>query len=229
MRIDWIVSVVIFLMLTTWGIAHYSLIGSSQTVSKAGAALQSAERIVDYMSADLLSIPANITAPANANDATVWAYMNWTGDGANSARVVLSRLSATSLPCNISGDTLYWKANLTTGSNYFFIENMDWDTAPNCVQPITPTSENQSMLWAAESAGIFSADKNGQVCAQINQSYQGQKSNIGVTFEFNVLIEDGSTSECGIPVPASGRDVFVFPFSGRLWEGGNVNISVRLW
>jgi hypothetical protein len=124
---------------------------------------------------------------------------------------------------------LYWKANLTAGSNHFFIENMDMNTALNCIQPITPTGENQSVLWATESAEIFSTGKNGQVCAQINQSYQEQKNEIGVTFEFNVLIEDGSTSECGIPVPTSNRDVFVFPFSGRLWEGGNVNISVRLW
>ena len=126
MRIDWIISVVIFLMFVTWSFAHYSLLGSSQTVSRSDAALTAAEKISDYMPAELLMIPANITSGADASGVTVWAYMNWTSDQKNSTAVVLNRLSGSSLNCNATGLNLYWEADLTTGDNYFFIKSIDW-------------------------------------------------------------------------------------------------------
>jgi hypothetical protein len=228
MRIDWVISVVTFLMFVMWAFSHYSLLGSSEIISRADSALLAAEKITDYMEVGLSSTPANITAPADAN-VTVWAYMNWTGDEANSTRVVTEHLSNESLQCEVDGDRLYWKANLTTGDNYFFIENIDWELAMNCDQTIAPTNDNQTELWATESSGVFSADKNGQRCAEMNQSYQSTKRTIGVAFDFNVLVESGSSMECGIPLPAPGRDVFVFPVTGSLWNGGDVNITVRLW
>ncbi|UCD03101.1 MAG: hypothetical protein JSV63_00485 [Candidatus Aenigmatarchaeota archaeon] len=230
MRIDWIISVVIFLMFVTWGFAHYSLLGSSQTVSRSDTALSAAEKISDYMSAELLITPVNITSDADANGVTVWTYMDWTAGQRNSTLVVLDRLSGTSLDCSTTDQKLYWEANLTTGDNYFFIKNIDWEVPINCNQSITIGDDNQTSMWGTESLEIFSSDKNSQICTQINQSYQTVKRTIGVTFDFNVLVEQGGLEyECGTIVPASGRDVFVFPFSGSLWEGGDVNISVRLW
>lgn len=230
MRIDWIVATVTFLMFVIWAFTNYSFISTGEMVSRSDAALQSTEKISDYMGVGFSSIPVVITASSDMNNVTVWAYMNWAGDEKNSTRIVKSHLSNQSQPCDISGDRLYWKANLTSGDNYFFIENIDWETSLNCGQAIPPTDENQSTLWVTESGSIFSDARNSMICGQMNQSYESTRKSIGVTFDFNILIETaGGSSTCGIPVPISGRDVFVFPVSGALWEGGDVNMSVRLW
>ncbi len=229
MRIDWIVAVVTFLMFVVWAFSSYSLISTGEALSRSEAALQAAEKIADYMKVSFSSIPANITAPSDANNATVWAYMNWTGDE-NSTRIVRSRLSNQSLPCGISGSRVYWKANLSAGENYFLIESADFDASLNCGQNIPGTDENQTELWASESGLVFSGSRNSQVCSEMNQTYETQKRAIGTAFDFNILIEHaGGSFTCGPPVPLSGRDVFVYPVSGKLWEGGDVNMSVRLW
>ncbi len=230
MRIDWIVAAVTFLMFVLWAFSYYSLINTGEAVSVSEAAMSAAGKISDYTRMDFSATPANITAPSDMDNVTVWAYMNWTVEEKNSTRVVTVQLSNQSLPCGISGDRLYWKANLSAGGNHFFIESAGLDTSLNCGQSIPPTDENQSTLWVTESGVIFSDERNSLICSQMNQSYHNTKKSIGITFDFNLLIEnaDGITT-CGMPVPVSGRNVFVLPVSGRLWEGGAVNMSVRLW
>jgi hypothetical protein len=230
MRIDWIIAAVIFVMFVVWAISYYSLISAGESLSRSGSALQAAGKITEYMEAGFSSVPVNITLPGAMDDVTLWAYMNWTGDGQNSTRVVRSRLSNESLPCGIDGARLYWKANVSAGENHFLIESADLEVTLNCDDTIGATDENQTTMWAAESGTIFSEGRNSQVCGQLNQTYETEKRNIGVTFDFNILIESGGSAlTCGRTVPLSGRDVFVYPVSGRLWEGGDVNISVRLW
>ncbi len=230
MRVDWVIAVVTFLMLITWAFSYYSLISAGEMVSRKEPALQAMGKISDYMKVEFSSTPANITVPSGADNITVWAYMNWTGVGMNSARVVKSRFSNSSLPCNITGDRIYWKANLTSGNNYFFVENVESDEGLNCNQEIAPVDNNQSSLWATEVQSIFSSTKISHVCGLINQSYESVRNDIGVTFDFNVLVEmQESSYTCGLPVPVSAREVFVLPVTGEMWEGGSVNLSVRLW
>ncbi len=230
MRIDWVIAAVTFIMFVVWAISYYSMINVGETISRSEAALNAADKIARYMETEIRSIPANITVPDDMNNITVWAYMNWTGDGQDSTRIFRAHLSNQSLPCDISGNRVYWKANVSAGENQFLIESVDFQTSLNCDQNIGPTDENQTTLWATESGSIFSASRNSQICSQINQTYESEKRNIGVTFDFSILIESGGSAvTCGIPVPISGTDVFVYPVSGVLWEGGDVNMSVRLW
>jgi hypothetical protein len=230
MRIDWIIAVVIFLMFATWSFSYYSLISTGEITSRAGSALQAGEKTADYMQIGFSSVPANFTSASDIDNVTMWAYMNWTGNETNSTRVIQKQLSNGSLDCMVYGDRLYWNANLTSGNNFFFIEYAGLETSLNCDQTLVQSDENQTTMWAAEKGRIFSSSRNSQVCSQINSSYAKMKSEIGITFDFNILIDSaGSVSTCGPPVPITGRDVFVFPVAGRLWEGGEINMSVRLW
>jgi hypothetical protein len=230
MRIDWIIAVVIFLMFATWSFSYYSLISAGEITSRAGSALQAGEKAAGYMKIAFSSVPVNLTSASDTDNVTMWTYMNWAGDEKNSTRVVKQRFSAAGLDCMISGDKLFWEANLTSGDNYFFLEYGDFEAPLNCDQSLVTPDDNQTTMWAAESGHMFSSYRNSQVCSQINSSYAEMKDEIGITFDFNILIDSaGSVSTCGPPVPITGRDVFVFPAAGRLWEGGEMNMSVRLW
>ena len=161
---------------------------------------------------------------------TIFAYMNWSGSDQNSTRVVLGMLSNSSLPCMISGDKVYWNASLVTGDNFFFIERADLNVTRVCNATITPADDNQVALWAAKRLGIFSKARNSNICGQMNGSYSHMKRTIGVTYDFNVVIEeDGALKTCGLKVPRAGRDVFIYPVKGVLYEGGDMDMSVMLW
>ncbi len=229
MRIDWIIAIFMFLMFSTWAFAYYGMINSGAVTEKGEYAIRAGENVVSYLSADFISNAAYLDAPSDADDAVMWAYMNWTGDTEDSTRVVLSRYSETSAPCMISGDRLYWTGDIKTGGNFFFIESLDYGMPVQCGASLAETDENQTKLWPTEIIEFFSDSKNLDLCQSINSSYQSVKDSIGLNMDFNVLVDNGTEMTCGLPVPITGRDVFAFRKSGRLWEGGTVNITVRLW
>jgi len=230
MRIDWIVAVVIFLMFAGWAFAYHSLFSAGKIVSRSESAFLAGEKIIDYMQTELSSVPASFNSSSDLDNVTLWAYMDWNGNEKNSTRIVKEHLSNESLPCVISGDKVYWNASLSTGNNFFFIEYAELNKSLNCNQNVPQSDENQTTLWAVEYKDIFSTAKNAQVCGQMNNSYALTKNEIGVTFDFNVLVEtDSAVLTCGSAVPKTGREIFVYPATGALFEGGGMNISVRLW
>jgi hypothetical protein len=230
MRIDWIVAVVIFLMFTIWAFAYHSMLNAAKIVSMSESAILAGERITDYMKVQISSMPANFSSGSEYDNVTLFTYMNWTGNIQNSTRVVKGKLSYESLPCMISGDKLYWNSSLAIGNNFFYIQYADLNTSLNCNKAIQQYDKNQTTLWAVETRDMFSSVKNSQICSRMNSSYSEMKSEIGITFDFNVLIEtEGTSMACGSKIPASFREVFGYPATGALFEGGEINISVRLW
>jgi len=230
MRIDWIVALVIFLLLASWTFSYYSLFNAGKITSRSASAFLAGEKIIDYLQVRLSSVPANFSIGGNMQNVTLWAYMNSTANEKNSTRVVLEQLSNESLPCMIAGERVYWKSNLTSGPNFFFIEYADLNTTLGCNDTLAQSDENQTTLWVVERKRIFSASKNNEICSLMNSIYEGTKSDIGTTFEFSVLLETPSSSlTCGSTIPRTGREVFVLPARGVMMEGGDVNISVRLW
>jgi hypothetical protein len=230
MRIDWVVAVVVFLMFVGWAFAYHSLFSAGKIVSRTESASLAGEKIVDHIQVRLSSIPANRSSGADLDNVTLFAYMNWTGNEKNSTRVVPEQLSNASMPCSVSGDKVYWNASLKTGDNFFFIEYGETDSSLNCNQAVPLTEDNEAELWAAEHKDIFSTVKNAGVCGQMNNSYAATKSQIGVNFDFNVLLETGSgITTCGSLIPRGGREIFIYTAKSALFEGGEINISVSLW
>lgn len=230
MRIDWIIALVVFIMFTGWAFAYYSLFSDGRIVSISESAGLAGEKIIDYMEVRLSSIPANFSLGGAPETATLYAFMNWTGNEKNSTRVVKSMLSNATLPCMISGDKIYWNASLATGDNFFILENVGMDSPMDCEETFVVVEDKQVMLWAADFRDVFSTTRNSVICSQMNNSYSLTKSTIGITFDFNILIgteADGIT--CGSPIPRTGTGVFVYPATGALFEGGEINMSVRLW
>jgi hypothetical protein len=230
MRVDWVIAVVTFVVFVGWSFSYYSLYSAGRTVPMYQAALADGEKVVDYMLVSASSTPTVFSSPGDMENVTVWAYMNWTEGEGNSTRVVTGRLSAQSLPCMISGDRLYWNDNVSSGDNYYFIEQAWLDTSLNCDAQLPQTDDNQTALWAAEGLRLFSHTRNLQLCSQLNGSYASLKAGMGAAFDFNVLIESGGARySCGPKAPRAGMEVFTFPAEGRNWEGGGVNVTVRLW
>ncbi len=237
MRIDWIVALVIFLMFTGWAFAYYTIFNSGSIMSRSESAAIAGGRVIDHLTVRASSVPASYSSGTTGDDFTLAAYMDWSGPENMSARVVTEQMSNASLPCVISspsgpGSTwiLHWNASLVQGSNHFFIEYADLDTSLNCDQSVPKSTANAASLWAAEMKDVFSTARNSDFCGSANSSYAQKKSDIGITFDFNVLIEEpGASYTCGRAVPRTGREVFVYPARGMLFEGGDVNMSVMLW
>jgi hypothetical protein len=234
MRVDWIVAIVVFLMFAGWAFAYHSMLSAGKIVSKLETASLAGEKIIDYMSLQASSVPANFSLDSGSDYVTLWAYMNWTGSEKNSTRVVLRQMSNESLPCAITGIgnvfKVYWNASVNAGDNFFFIEYSDLNTTLNCNESVPAVDDNQTTLWAVETRRVFHSARCDEICSQINGSYEKMKNAIGVTFDFNVLVGTaGSAFSCGSDVPKSGREVFIYPATGTLFEGGDINISVRLW
>jgi hypothetical protein len=230
MRVDWVIAVVTFVVFVGWSFSYYSLYSEGKTVPRFQAALVDGGRVVDYMLVGMRSMPTGFTAGDDTENVTLWAYMNWSSSEKNSTRVVTQQLSNQSLPCMISGDKLYWNDNVSSGENFYFIEQAPVDIALNCDAQLAPIEDNQTALWAAETRSFFSDARNSQICAQMNTSYDAVKAETGAAFDFSVTIESGgSPLSCGPAVPGGGREVYVFPATGKSWEGGDVNVTVRLW
>jgi hypothetical protein len=229
MRVDWIVGVVTFLMFIVWAFSYYSLASTGRMESRTDAALLAADGIADYLKADFVSTPANLTSPSAAQDAVLWAYVNWTGDSANTTRIVTERMSNESAGCMVSGNIVYWSANISAGQNVFFIERADMAAPMACSDTLPTGGANQTTLWAGEPSRTFSSQRNALVCGLLSSDYAGTKAGMGSAFDVNILIErGGSQTECGPALPVS-RDIFSFPYTGPLFEGGEVNVTVRLW
>ena len=229
MRIDWIIAIFMFLMFSTWAFAYYGVMNSGTISENSDYALRTGEKVVSYLSTDFISNVAYMDALSDANNAVLWTYMNWTGDSESSTKVVLSRYSGSSVPCMISGDRLYWEEDLSAGDNFFIIERLDHDMPVQCSASLAETDDNQTELWPTETLKFFSDSRNLELCQNINSSYSVVKNSLGVNMNFNVLVDNGTEMTCGLPVPMTDTDVFAFQKSGRLWEGGIVNITVRLW
>lgn len=240
MRIDWIVAVVTFIMFTSWAFAYFSLIKSGELLTSSEFALTEGKSVIDFLSVNAESLPVNISSATDAENAVIWANINWSRTDENSTRAVVDRFSNVSLPCMIvfadpSGPdagkvSVYWLANLSTGNNFFYLENIVLNTTMQCGDTLSNPSENQTSTWAMVKRKMFSSVKNSQLCTQINTSYDEIKARMGVSLDYNVQIETGSGDlSCGYPIPKTNNDIYMVPESNYLWEGGSVNITVRLW
>jgi hypothetical protein len=230
MRIDWAIAAVTFLMFLSWAFSYYTYFQQAVSVPQGQAAMRAGDAVSSYMMMKTLSMPANITLGYSAPGSVVWAYVNWTGNFRNSTRVTLSRGSTDSLDCMISGSHLYWEADLSAGKNTFFIEQADMDAPVNCSASLPQPLGNETTAWATEPGHAFSRERNAAVCALMNSDYAAAKDAIGIGYDFRMEVSDGGAPYyCGLPNVPQGRDVFSFPYSGSLWEGGVVNITVVLW
>jgi hypothetical protein len=230
MRIDWAIAAVTFLMFLSWAFSYYAYSQRADMVPQGQAALRAADDVSSYMEMKTISMPVNITFGYPAAGSVVWAYVNWTDDFQNSTRVRLSMESTASLDCMISGNRLYWEADLSAGQNSFFIEQADISIPMNCTASLPQPPGNETTAWAIEPGHAFSRERDAEICALMNSDYAGVKEGIGIGYDFRLEVSDGGAPYyCGLQNVPQGRDVFSFPYSGRLWEGGDVNIMVMLW
>jgi hypothetical protein len=229
MRIDWAIAAVTFLMFLAWAFAYYTYSQTTGDVLQSGSAQRAADEVVSYMMVETTEMPVNTTIGYSAPGSVVWAYVNWTENFRNSTRVLSARGDVAGLDCMIDGNRLYWEADLSSGANAFFIEQADMDTAMNCSATLTEPEGNETTAWAQEPGRAFSRERNAEICALMGSGYAGVKEAAGIGYDFRFEVLDGATSYyCGPDVP-QGRDSFSFPYSGRLWEGGEVNVTVVLW
>jgi len=227
MRIDWVVAILIFLIFTSWAFSFHTLQMGRANAHKTDTALSEAGKIVDYIRTDYVRIPARFSSGFPSGEITLFAVLDWGSYSRNSTQVLRD---GTPLPCSISGDNLYFSATPDMGDNFFEVRMASDETPLECDDIVPQSEDNPVYLWAGEKSEAFSAARSLDFCTAANSSRNDLKTEIGTSYTFRVLIESQSQRlTCGPAVPASGRDVFVFPFTGLSDVGDEINITVILW
>jgi len=228
MRIDWIVAILVFLILTTWALAAYFSILNVSTFSDMESAISYSDEIAGNLKAAIFTMAANLSSNQTLTNSSIRGLMTWQGGMSNSTVVSQGGMV---LPCLLSNDSVYWKANVTAGSNIFAIEYSDAEGPPRCNGSFETNGSGSTKLWPAENGRILSRQKTYSFCTLFNTSsdYRNQMR-YGGGFDLNILADmNGTVISCGSNIPRSGKTVFSFRYLGAMMEGGSADIYVRLW
>ena len=128
------------------------------------------------------------------------------------------------LDCMLSGDKLYWEADLQAGLNPFEIVYSEVDTGW-CGDALDTADANQTYPLAAVGSAMVSVSGLSALQAM---DYQDYRQSLGVQNELRIEWSGDSEGSLGPPAPGN-RDVFVREFSRQILEGGSVDIRILMW
>ncbi|RKY01287.1 MAG: hypothetical protein DRP54_04005 [Spirochaetes bacterium] len=142
----------------------------------------------------------------------------------NSTRVYSD--NGVSLPCEISGNILKWKASLNEGKNKFFIEFYKTSDPINCADTI-PDSANRTLAGVVEKNTALSLSKINEFLAT---DYSTIKKSLDITSEFVVFLNLSKNLISYGKLPPHYVDVYSREFSLPVIETGeDAKINVLVW
>jgi hypothetical protein len=223
MDIDWIVAIMVFLIFVGWSFSYYITLFPEGRGFLKTAADTDKERIIDFLSTDVYSVPVKVDSGGGSN-IVLKAKGVWYYGAKNSTRVVKDSVS---LQCRIVGDDLYWLANLSSGWNYFHIEFSEIDSGLECDSSFSLVNVTQTVPWTLEKREMISLSRINEMT---NSSYEDFKVEVGVEEDFSVSLEwEGTKETYGKSLPVAS-DVYVRTYEGLVWENSKgINVSIRIW
>ncbi len=225
MEIDFIVGILVFLVFVGWAFSYYIMIFGDAENRFEIAAETEAGKITDFLSVDVYEIPVRYDSPSPASGGVMRAESVWYHGEKNTTRVFSG---STRLPCRISGNTLYWQADLSAGENYFRILVANMNETMNCTGSFPVSSSNLTIPWALERREMLSLSR---VSEMTDMDYEAFRSAAGLNEDFRVEIEtaEGETVY-GKSIPSGGVDVVVKKFRMPVFETfGSANITIAVW
>lgn len=219
MNVDWGVAFGIFMAFVVWSFTFYvgffpAAPGVEQGLDAVSGNVIRSLEVMEY------SMPVEHIA-SHAGHAVLFAE---TGIPACMEPGVGVFSGGSRLDCMLSGDRLYWEADLQAGGNVFEIVYSEVDT-DWCGNTLDTTGSNQTYPLAA--VGSPKVSDTGLSALQASD-YQLYRQSIGVQNELRIEWSGDSSGSFGPPAPGN-RDVFVREFSRQLVEGGSVDIRLMMW
>ncbi len=225
MDVDWIVGVFVFIVFVAWSFSYYfALFEESENQFEIAVEIER-NKIVDFLSVDVYESPVKYNSPGSVNDGVLKAKSVWYSGEKDSTKVFSG---SEALPCRISGDDLYWQANLTNGFNYFKIQIANVNATLNCSGTFSISSSNLTTPWAFEKKTMLSLSK---VYEMANMSYDGFRYLLGLNEDFKIKVErTGGDIEYGRSIPSGPVNVNSKEIERKIFETSEIaNITIAVW
>lgn len=224
MDIDWVVAIGIFLVFLAWSFSYYLDLFDFGLADLSGVADINREKIVNFLSADVYRIPVKFYSENGTSGSVLKARGFWYSGEKNSTRVMSGNVY---LQCEISGDDLYWEANLLSGNNYFYIEFANINTTRNCSASLQTNQANLTIPWVAERKKLVSMAK---INNMTNTSYSGFKGILGIAEDFRIELNTSLWSTAYGKNLGGNVNRHVRSFTGHIWEWNQpINITIYIW
>ncbi|HDD72596.1 MAG TPA: hypothetical protein ENG00_00730, partial [Candidatus Aenigmarchaeota archaeon] len=143
MNIEWAVGVSLFVVFIVWSFIYLE----GFFLSRYGVDVDSiTSKVMDFVSMDCYRIPVMYNSSTAESDAVLSVNLKWPEGAKNSTRVYSGVIP---LPCQITGNTLRWQADLNEGENYFTIEFIENEEEMNCTSSL-PSQAEQAIPFVME-------------------------------------------------------------------------------
>jgi len=226
MDIDWVVGIMIFILFTGWSFAYYSGLFGGEGEDPSGTLAMERDKIINSFSVYAYRAHVIYESRDPENDSVLKAKSVWYHGEKNSTRVYSS--GGTLVPCRISGDDLYWEADVSTGENGFTIQIADVNESRNCTASFSVSSSNLTYPWAFEKRSMVSLHLVNEMALS---EYDYFRSLHDINQDFRVTLEYGGNSTVYGKSPPSGPvDIISWEREMKVIESQDMaNITVAVW
>jgi hypothetical protein len=220
MNVDWAVAIGVFVVFVSWSLVYYTGFFTGEAdISRGLDSL--AGRVVEYLEVAEYSMPVRYDSP-ESGQGVLYAELFLPGVGESQLRVLDD---GGELECMLSGDRLYWRADLETGENMFEIAYSDLDTG-GCGGSFGTMGSNQTFPLSA--VGVMKLSRTRLIEMQATP-YQEFRESLGIGNDIR-LVWNGALQGSYGPEPPGNRDVFVRESSRPLLElSGTVDMRILVW
>ncbi|UCD06893.1 MAG: hypothetical protein JSW41_03590 [Candidatus Aenigmatarchaeota archaeon] len=221
MNIDWIIAIALFLIFVSWSFVYYMGFFSITPDMRAGVEGIS-DKVMDFLSIDVYDVPAVFNS-TEVGSRVLYMDFSWPGYSKNSTRIFSGNQS---LPCYISGNRVYWQADLIQGENKFEMRYYDENVSLFCNSSFSLANATQVIPWVSEKNKAISQTKINQMLATNFYSFRNL---LGISQDFRVELEINNVTTGYGTTPPLGYDVYVKETHGIKEDNNVVKIRVLTW
>ncbi len=221
MNVDWVIAVGLFLVFVSWSFVYYTgffldlpdFRGGVETIS---------EEVIEFLTVEVNDVPVVLDS-GDAGSKVLYMDFYWPSGTRNSTRLFYGNQT---LPCYISGNRIYWQADVNVGRNEFEMRYFPSNDSMFCDSGFSTSGANKTTPWVAEKSNAVSVSRINDMLAM---DFYAFRYLLGLRSDFRVEIErSGTTDELG-PKPPFGYNVYVKESPGRTENNEKVKIRVLTW
>lgn len=221
--VDWVLGFGIFLIFAALMLAYYANVTTadrSQPLEDSSTLF--ADRIVEYLQVSVYDVPVRYTSSGPVSNAVLYLEFSWPF-GKNTTQLFKGSSPQT---CNITGNTLYWRSDLSSGVNNFTMRFTTLDQDLQCDASLTVAGANQTIPGAVQKGKMVSQTRLDNMT---NTSYGYFKESLGIDRDFRIELDiNGTESSYGPETPLA--DVYVRERWGTILETNqDISIRILLW
>ena len=221
--VDWVIGLGVFLIFVSISFTYYSSMFQKEASPLEDAADYVADQVMGYLKVDVYDVPVRFYAPGSASSQVL--YFNYTWPYGKETTQVYS--GTTGLPCYISGDTVYWRSDVSAGYNYFRVRYSNQTTAMRCTSSLDLSQLNKTAPFAAERQQMLSRAK---VNEMLSASYGAFSDSLDLNMDFRLYLnESGTVTEYGLS-PPNATSTRVVTRWGRMEDNNNeAELRILVW